>query len=45
MSNNNSNMSSHFERAKAQLQAERDSMVQKVKDEIAQSKRKALSKV
>jgi F0F1-type ATP synthase membrane subunit b/b' len=38
-------ISSQFEKAKAELQAERDSMVQKVKEEIAQSKRKALSKV
>jgi hypothetical protein len=36
---------SQFEKAKTELQAERDSMAQKVKEEIAQSKRKALSKV
>jgi hypothetical protein len=38
-------ISSQFEKARAELQAERDSMAQKVKEEIAQSKRKALSKV
>lgn len=40
-----SDISQHFEKAKAELKAEHDSMVQKVKDEIAQSKRKALSRV
>jgi hypothetical protein len=34
----------YFERAKAELKSERDSMVQKVKEEVAASKRKALSK-
>ncbi len=34
-----------FEKAKVQLSAERDSMTQKIQDEIAQSRRKALSKV
>ncbi|AIF85305.1 hypothetical protein NTE_03276 [Candidatus Nitrososphaera evergladensis SR1] len=38
-------ITNHFEKAKAQLKSERDSMEQKVKEEIAQSKRKALSKV
>ncbi|HEX6067820.1 MAG TPA: hypothetical protein VFZ05_03380 [Nitrososphaera sp.] len=44
-----SDISNHFEKAKAELKAElkaeRDSMAQKVKDDVAQSKRKALSKV
>ena len=39
-----SEISGHFEKAKAELQAERDSMTQKVKEEIAQSKRKAMTK-
>ncbi|HEX7033790.1 MAG TPA: hypothetical protein VF172_12400 [Nitrososphaera sp.] len=34
----------YFERAKAALKSERDSMIQKIKEEIAASKRKALSK-
>jgi hypothetical protein len=34
----------YFEKSKAQLKAERDSMVQKLKDDIAASKRKAMSK-
>ncbi|HVX03347.1 MAG TPA: hypothetical protein VHA09_09360 [Nitrososphaera sp.] len=47
MSDNNKvdDISSHFEKAKAQLQSERDSLVQTIKEEIAQSRRKALSKV
>ncbi len=40
-----SDISSQFEKARAQLKSERDAMAQKVKDDIAQSKRKALSKV
>lgn len=36
--------SDYFERAKAELKSERDSMVQKVKEEVDASKRKALSK-
>lgn len=40
-----SDISSHFEKAKADLKAERDSMAQKVRDDVAQSKRKALSRV
>ena len=40
-----SDISNQFEKARAQLKSERDSMAQKVKDDIAQSKRKALSKV
>ena len=39
-----SEISGHFEKAKAELQAERDSMAQKIKEEIGQSKRKALAK-
>jgi hypothetical protein len=39
-----SEISGYFEKAKAELQSERDSMAQKVKEEIAQSKRKALNK-
>jgi hypothetical protein len=38
-------ISSHFEKAKAQLKSEHDSMVQRIKEEIDASKRKALSKV
>jgi hypothetical protein len=37
-------ISSHFEKAKAQLKAEHDSMTQRLKEEIAASKRKALTK-
>ena len=37
--------SSHFEKAKAKLKSEHDSMVQRIKEEIDASKRKALSKV
>ncbi|HWS20295.1 MAG TPA: hypothetical protein VN239_06370 [Nitrososphaera sp.] len=36
---------SYFEKAKAQLKSEHDSMVQRIKDDIAASKRKTLSKV
>jgi hypothetical protein len=38
-------ISSYFEKAKMQLKSEHDSMIQKIKDEILASKRKALSKV
>lgn len=38
-------ISSYFEKAKTQLMSEHDSMVQRIKEEIAASKRKALSKV
>ena len=38
-------ISSHFEKAKVQLKSEHESMVQKIKEEIAASKRRALSKV
>ena len=37
-------MTDYFEKSKAQLKAERDSMVQKLKDDVAASKRKAMSK-
>ncbi len=37
--------SSDFEKAKTQLKAEHDSMVEKIRDNIAASKRKALSKI
>lgn len=38
-------ISGYFEKAKTQLKSEHDSMVQRIKEEIAASKRKALSKV
>jgi hypothetical protein len=38
-------ISSYFEKAKTQLKVEHDSMVEKIKDDIAASKRKALSKI
>jgi hypothetical protein len=38
-------ISSYFEKAKTQLKGEHDSMVEKIKDDIAASKRKALSKI
>jgi hypothetical protein len=38
-------ISNYFGRANAQLKVEHDSMVQKIKDDIAASKRKALSKI
>jgi hypothetical protein len=38
-------ISNHFEKAKAQLKSEHESMVQKIKEEVAAGKRKALSKV
>jgi len=37
-------ISSYYEKAKVQLKADRDSIVQKIKDEISASKRKAISK-
>lgn len=40
-----SDISGRFEKAKSELKAERDSMTQKIKDEVAESKRKALSRV
>lgn len=42
---NSSNVSERFEKAKSDLASERDSMIQKIKDDIAQSKRKALARV
>jgi hypothetical protein len=38
-------ISAYFEKAKAQLKSEHESMAQKIKEEVAASKRKALSKV
>jgi len=38
-------ISGYFEKAKTQLKSEHDSMVQRIKEEVAMSKRKALSKV
>ncbi|HEV8405860.1 MAG TPA: hypothetical protein VGQ13_08140 [Nitrososphaera sp.] len=38
-------ISGYFEKAKAQLKSEHDSMVQKIKEEINASRRKTLSKV
>ena len=38
-------ISDHFEKAKLTLKAERDSMAQKIGDEIAKSKSKVLSRV
>ena len=37
--------SSYFEKAKIELKNEHDSLVEKIKDNIAASKRKALSKI
>jgi hypothetical protein len=37
-------ISSYFEKAKVQLKADRDSIVQKVKDDISAAKQKAVSK-
>jgi hypothetical protein len=38
-------ISGYFEKAKAQLKSEHDSMVQRIKEEIDATKREALSKV
>ena len=38
-------ISGYFEKAKAQLKSEHVSMAQRIKEEVAASKRKALSKV
>ena len=38
-------ISSYFEKARAVLKSEHDSMLQKVKEQISQSKQKALSKI
>ena len=37
-------ISSYYEKAKVQLKADRDSIVQKIKDEISAAKRKVISK-
>jgi hypothetical protein len=37
-------ISSYYEKAKVQLKADRDSIVQKIKDDISAAKRKAISK-
>jgi hypothetical protein len=37
-------ISSYYETAKVQLKADRDSIVQKIKDDISAAKRKAISK-
>jgi hypothetical protein len=37
-------ISSYYERTKVQLKAERDSLIQKIKDDISSAKRKTLSK-
>jgi hypothetical protein len=37
-------ISTYYERAKVQLKADRDSIVQKIKDDIGAAKRKANSK-
>jgi hypothetical protein len=37
-------ISSYYEKAKVQLKADRDSIVQKIKDETSAAKRKAISK-
>jgi hypothetical protein len=38
-------ISSYFEKARAVLKSEHDSMVQKIKEEISQSKQRVLSKI
>jgi len=38
-------ISSHFEKARAMLKSEHDLMIQKVKEEISQSKQRTLSKI
>ncbi|HZC20346.1 MAG TPA: hypothetical protein VE223_01760 [Nitrososphaeraceae archaeon] len=38
-------IASHFEKARARLKTEHDSLVQKIKEEIQQSKKKTLSKI
>ena len=38
-------ISGYFEKAKAELKSEHDSMVQKIKEEINASRRKTLSKI
>lgn len=41
----NEDISRYFEKSTAELKATHDSMIQKIKEDIAVSKRKALSKV
>jgi hypothetical protein len=36
--------SSYYERAKVQLKADRDSIIQKIKDDLGAAKRRAISK-
>jgi hypothetical protein len=38
-------IASHFEKARARLKVEHDSMVQKIKEELQNSKKKTLSKI
>jgi hypothetical protein len=38
-------ISSYFEKAKAQLKSEHDLLLEKIRDDVAASKRKALSKI
>jgi hypothetical protein len=37
-------ISSYYEKARVQLKADRDSIIQKIKDDIGAAKRKAISK-
>jgi hypothetical protein len=38
-------ISSYFDKARAELKAEHDSMVQKIKGQVVQSKQKTISKI
>ena len=38
-------ISSHFEKARGMLKSEHDLMIQKIKEEISQSKQRTLSKI
>ena len=38
-------IASHFEKSRARLKVEHDSMVQKIKEEIQNSKKKTLTKI
>lgn len=38
-------ISSHFEKARSMLKSEHDLMIQKIKEEISQSKQRTLSKI
>jgi ribosomal protein L17 len=40
-----SDISTHYEKAKSELKATHDSMVQKIKEDLANSRRKAMSKI